>query len=548
MEDNLKSISTDLFYKVRSRFSGLKLGTNLGEVTINPEEAAFFDFDYMEGEKPLGHVSISLAEPGSMKVYYSTGISENMDTIQKGGWYDFLKSLREFAKRRLMNFDTRDIAKDNLDKRDFAFLSQYSKPAIGESVMKEGMYGTSKTSYQKLNDTKLIIKHSHALPEEMKPGARSRNISALFVENQDGERFKYPFIHLAGARAMQRHVANGGVPYDDIGQHIVKMSEQIAQLKSFGNYVVRNDLLNSDTNNIVERSTQALQQTREAIQRLAKQSYYEQFRETFQTEQADEIPQDVIEDLTNKFTVKNFKEDIASVFPVLYKLMKENDTIKYDDIVAMTTTDEKVEEQLPQTSESDFDQFESWVMNLGEDSALTSVDPEERKMAVEKLNGMIEHAFPAGTDGINAIQALKGIIDDPMLARQIREASVEDANTDVRPLIYQWAEAHATEALSELDFGDMGDESSGADTESQGTEQLGGVRELAEFIYSFYDRETGEFPKGQTGVVTMVQKKFGEQAASMANQMIERMYQQKVHQESQVENSELARVKSLAGL
>lgn len=557
MEDNLKSISTDLFYKIRSRFSGLQLGSELGEVTINPEEAVFFDFDYMEGEKPLGHVSISLAEPSSMKVYYSTGIAENMDHIQKGGWYDFLKSLREFAKRRLMNFDTRDIAKDNLDKRDFAFLSQYSKPeAIGESVMNTGMYGTNKTSYQKLNDTKLIIKHSHALPEDMKPGARSRNISALFIENQDGERFKYPFIHLAGARAMQRHVANGGVPYDDMGQHIVKMSEQVAQLKSFSNYVVRNDLLNSETNGIIERGQQALQQTRETIQRLSKQGFYEQFKETFQAESSQEVPQDVIEDLTNKFTVKNFKEDIASVFPVLYRLMKENDTIGYDDIVAMTQQEEAVQEEVETGTESDFDQFESWVMNLGEDSALASRDQEERQGAIEKLNGMIENAFPAGTDGVNAIQALKGIIEDPALARAIREASKEDANTDVRPLIYQWAEANATEALSELDFGDM-EQSSGAEEEStpEGEEheqQSGSVHELAEFIYSFYDKETGEFPKGQTGVVTMVQKKFGEQAAHMAHQMIERMYQKKVEQqEAQQDDTqqlEMARIKSLAGL
>ena len=316
MENSIKSISTDLFYKIRSRFSGLKLGAEDGTVTINPEEAVFFDFDYMEGENPLGHVSISLAEPTSMKVYYSTGITEGMSSSQKNGWYDFLTSLREFSKRRLMSFDTRDIAKDNLDKRDFAFLSQYTKSAGGEQNMSESMYGTTKTSYQKLNDTKLIIKHKKQVDETI-PGSRARNISALFVENQDGERFKYPFIHLAGARAMQRHVANGGVPYDDLGQRIISMSEQIAQLKSFDNYVVRNDLLNSDTNNIVERSKSELQRCREEIQRLSKQNYYEQFKENFQSQATMEVPEDVIEELTNKFTVKNFKEDIKSVFPLI---------------------------------------------------------------------------------------------------------------------------------------------------------------------------------------------------------------------------------------
>ncbi len=112
--DARNNIATDLFYKVRSRFSGLKLGAETGEITINPEEARFFDFDYMEGKTPIGHVSISLAEPNSMKVYFSHGISEGMDEKQKVNWYGFLKELRQFAKRRLLSFDTRDIAKDNL--------------------------------------------------------------------------------------------------------------------------------------------------------------------------------------------------------------------------------------------------------------------------------------------------------------------------------------------------------------------------------------------------------------------------------------------------
>jgi hypothetical protein len=44
----------------------------------------------------------------------------------------------------------------------------------------------------------------------------------------------------------------------------------------------------------------------------------------------------VVEDFKQKFTVRSFKEDIATVFPVLYRLMKEGNTIGYDDIVAMT--------------------------------------------------------------------------------------------------------------------------------------------------------------------------------------------------------------------
>ena len=652
--DATNNIATDLFYKIRSRFKGLKLGDGTGSITINPEDARFFDFDYMEGETAIGHVSISLAEQNSLKVYFSTGITESMDSGQKDNWYGFLKELRTFAKRRLMAFDTRDIAKDNLDQRDYEFLSQHNQPKdqsntvvkpVGESIMSESaLYGSKTVSYQKLMDTRLIIKHSQAVMDDAAPGARSRNISGLFVENQDGERFKYPFIHLAGARAMQRHVANGGVPYDDIGKSIVNMSEEIAQLKSFGNYVVRNDLMNSDTNNVVERSAEQLNRLREQIKAMSKQGHYEQYRESFQAQTQEEVPQEFVEEFTEKFTVKNFKEDIKNVFPVLYRLMKESD-IGYDDIVAMTTTEQDAVEDVELDEHNEFDRFESWVMGLGEDSAITSQDPEEQQTAKQELQELVGQHFPAGVDGSNAIESLKGIIEDPQLFKAIKDQAQQDPDSCVRGLVKDWLESNAPEALEGLDFGDYQEEPTGEqqpegeelpqeaadgpnksdvpaylrkqkgedpmtlkDLENEKTksptssaglarrkQELGmgeadnekgdddsppwdtddneksnfkkpnnpnrtgqdsaralaqrgmqakmNVQELAEFIHSFYDRDSGTFPKGPEGVAIMVGKKFGEQAEAVARKMVERMAPQQ--QDPQI--AELARIRELAG-
>jgi hypothetical protein len=658
--DARNNIATDLFYKIRSRFTGLKLGAETGEITINPEEARFFDFDYMEGEQPIGHVSVSLAEPNSMKVYFSNGITESMDAPQKAKWYGFLKELRMFAKRRLLNFDTRDIAKDNLDKRDYAFLSQYSQPKpttntavqnpVGESIMSESnLYGTKTVSYQKLENTRLIIKHSQALADDMAPGARSRNIAGLFVENQDGERFKYPFIHLSGARAMQRHVANGGKPYDEIGESIIKMSEEIAQLKSFGNYVVRNDLMNSDTNNVVERSSEQLNRLRETIAKLAKQGHYEAYRESFQAQQPMEVPQDVVEQFTDQFTVKNFKEDIASVFPVLYRLMQTENTLGYDDIVAMTQqekTELANEDVEIDTYEDPFARFEDWAMGLGEESAVQSSDPEEQKAALQQLQELVGQHFPAGVDGANAIESLKGIIEDPQLNQAIKAQAKQDPDSCTRGLVKDWLEQNAPEALEQLDFGDYVEEPADAEQgmeqpegeelpqedvnksdvpaykrqqsgdkdwkvshddlekertknishpdrlaknrgekdeavdkvekdkdgnvkswshegdweKSQGKDPRGKVthasdlarrksekmntKELAEFINSFYDRESGTFPKGPEGVCVMVGKKFGEQAEHVARQFVERMAPQQTTEQNP-ELAELARIKEL---
>lgn len=621
--DARNNIANDLFYKIRSRFSGLKLGSETGQITINPDEARFFDFDYMEGENPIGHVSISLAEPNSMKVYFSHGITEGMDDGQKDNWYGFLRELRNFAKRRLLNFDTRDIAKDNLDKRDYEFLSQNAQPKqqsntviqpVGESIMSESaMYGTKTVSYQKLEDTRLIIKHSQALADDMAPGARSRNISGLFVENADGERFKYPFIHLAGARAMQRHVANGGKPYDEIGESIISMSEEIAQLKSFGNYVVRNDLMNSNTNEVVERSAEQLNRLREQIKALSKQSHYEAYKENFQAQQPLEVPQDVVEQFTDQFTVRNFKEDIKSVFPVLYRLMKEGNTIGYDDIVAMTNTTEEYDDAEISEYKDEFNKFESWVMNLGEESGITSEDPEQQQAAIQKLQELVGQHFPAGVDGSNAIDSLKGIIEDPELFKRIKAQAQEDPDSCTRGLVKDWLELNAPEVLEQLDFGDYVDDENmddqadvdqaapaeqpvapeqvpqeASDTnhpeydkqddyelspaqrgkgtdkyrlpdtkkhddrhardfrKRSGQEESMDIQELAEFIHSFYDKQSGTFPKGPEGVAVMVGKKFGEQAEHVARKMVERMAPQQSSNQNP-ELAELARIKELAG-
>lgn len=513
MEDNIKSISTDLFYKVRSKFSGLKLGTETGEVTINPEDAVFFDFDYMEGDNPIGHVSISLAEHGSMKVYYSTGITEDMDTVQKDGWYTFLKSMRAFAKRRLMSFDTRDIAKEVLDKRDYAFLSQYGgNSTVGESTMNEGMYGTNKTSYQKLQDTKLIVKHTKQV-DETQPGARSRNISGLFIENSSGERFKYPFIHLAGARAMQRHVQEGGLPYDEIGQYIVSLSEQLAQLRSFSNYVVKNDLMNSETNGIVERSKQALEDIRTTIKRLSGKNFYNEFKENFKPVENSEIPSEIVDDLTSKFTVRKFNEELKDVFPIIHQLMMRDEDRQETDVVE---TEENLKDH--------FSKFENWVQKLGEDSSIESSDEEERLSTIEKLNKLVGDHFAAGMDGTNAIQSLESIgIKDQLLMKQIKELAKEDSNACVRPLIKSYLENLVREGklsqddFAKVEFGDMTEEGI-EDAPEKFTS-----KDLAEFIYSFYDRETGKFPKGETGVLTMVEKKFGDRAARVAQGFIDRL-------------------------
>ena len=84
---NLDLISEELFNKIRGRFPTVTIGNEEGIVTNNPKEARFYDFDYKEGPKSLGKISISVDE-SNLSVMYSNNFVEGQDEVTKNKWYD----------------------------------------------------------------------------------------------------------------------------------------------------------------------------------------------------------------------------------------------------------------------------------------------------------------------------------------------------------------------------------------------------------------------------------------------------------------------------
>ena len=338
----IEIIAQDVFDKVRGRFSNLEMGNEEGAVTSNPREARFFDFDFTIEEQNLGRVSVSINERGSLKIFYSQGITEGVDSVSTSIWYDFLKEMRYFAKRRMLVFDTRDITKGNLNKNDFQYLAQNGSK---EDNMNEAkMYGTPTRSYKTLNKknkARMVIRHSEAVDESV-PGARSRKIDAIFIENHLGERFKMPINSTTAAGAMLQHVHQGGIPYDDIGECILEMSRDMASLSAFGKHASRHDSMNTETNEILERSHAKLNELRHTLKSLAKPKFYEAWAETFEPRQQDdgfELDQATMEDYKAKFTINKFEENLAQYFPLIHKIMQETGTIDLEAVVSEGATD-----------------------------------------------------------------------------------------------------------------------------------------------------------------------------------------------------------------
>ena len=546
----LEIIAQDLFDKVRSRFTNLQMGDETGGVTLDPKEARMFDFDFILEGNNLGRVSISINNIGSLKVFYSQGIVEGIDHVSAGQWYDFLKEMRAFAKRRLLRFDARDISKDFLDQNDFQFLAQNGSPQ--ENAMQESnYYGSSMSSYRKLENTKLILRHSKAVDENV-VGGRSRHVKAIFIENEAGERFKYPFIHLAGAKAMQRHVANGGNPFDQAGQAITTMSEHIIKLGSFKRHVGNAQNLTTEAVGILDRASDKLSQLRYTMEAISKQKNYEAWLESLEAtpiSQIEELDETTLADFKSKFTVSSFKDDLAQYFPLLNSIMHENGELDLADAVTEDPDDDTVEETTkPQDA---MEAFEAWTDELDPFSPAKLVreggdqSPQERQQSMKYIidlnkavkSGQVqptpelkqEFEQQLGVYGLGmrdeeiekAWQRITGEKSTPSVDPKLRKPAPPmdmrgmDSDDEEDPDVTKYQGMAKRGSIGTDDFGaELGEEEN--EMAPQGKPP---IKEIAEVVKSMFDPIAGAFPRGETGVKTHIAVKYGDSAGELAEKL-----------------------------
>ena len=569
---NMDNISDQLFAKIRGRFPAVTIGNEAGEVTDDPKTGRYFDFDYIVGEDILGRVSITLTEKEIAVVYNTNFIAEQPDGI-KSDWYNFLKEIRNFAKRNMLNFDTRDINKSNLDKRDYAHLTK----TAGEKQMSEAkMYGTSRTSYEDIDKARLVLKHRQPVNQEV-PGARTQHVEAIYIESENGERYKYPMRHLNGARALAQHVSNGGNLYDDFGKHIVSLSEELGKLKQFKTYINRSAVMAEGLKGYMDMVNERIDSIKTEVMKLQRPNYYAETIKDFAPVVMEEVPEDLQNSWIDELTIRTFNEELKSVFPYINRLVKEKNKIKevgpenvdevsdmgmnkyglaakhkdgkfysfrngkmtggpfdsieelqkhqmeliqdeasgpeggmephahkfyidgdYDedrgisdkdceemeyacakagikckcepdemrqggviihtmsprDAVADALDKEGFAVEEAYSPEEDFESAMNMIVGETED-ALVNGKGKDQEAAIKKLNGLTAQHFPAGINGTNAVQSLKGIIDDPMLLDMFKKVGAKDSDQCVRPLIMKYIKAKAPAILPKIDTGDL---------------------------------------------------------------------------------------------
>jgi hypothetical protein len=319
----------------------------MGKDVIDPSQADLFSFEYKTENKNYGTVVVLLDSESNMEVYYGDNVGRTMESNDKNDWYDFLYLLRNLAKKNMFTFSLNNMNRLKYNMKTMA--------AVTEGKLLEGYYGSSKTSYSNQPmETKLIIKHSRPLGED---DARFRNVKTLFVQTQEGERFKLPFTSLTGGKAMARHVAEGGNPYDAFGQHIVEMMAEMATLQKFVR-ASKNKSYSGEAGELVEQAVKHYSALKRKAKRIIGRRGYHEELEAY-----------------DPITITDLDETVDAV----------------RELFIQQSLDERVEQALPllakiqETNMKEADIFERWVNNLIENP--TEEEPEEDEQLEEAHAG-----------------------------------------------------------------------------------------------------------------------------------------------------------------
>ena len=335
----------------------------MGKDVTDPNKADMFTFDWKTPSKNYGTVVILIGQDRNLKIFFGDNLGRTMEREDKSDWYDFLNQLKQFSVRNnLMNFEIENINRLKYNMQGMA--------AIKEGLF-EGYYGNRKVSYSdQPKQTRLVIKHNRTLGED---DARFRYVESLFVETGDDQRFKLPFTNLIGGRAMARHIAEGGTPYDAFGQHICEIVKEMNILNKFVR-ASRNKQFDGEAADLAETAVRHYQDLKAKAKRIISQRGYLQELQTFDPAEITNADT-MAEDIRNMFIEQSLDARIEEAIPVLARLSARKDT-----------------------SMKEIAEFESWAHTVTEGTWATPDTPESEK----KLQQLLAKELPVGPDATNA--------------------------------------------------------------------------------------------------------------------------------------------------
>ena len=430
MAKEIESVSTALFDKVRSRFPGVTLGDESAKACTDPSKARFFNFTYSGSDgAEFGKVTISLIDEESLKVYFGQNISGDMDREQRTEWYEFLRNLRQFAKRNLLTFDTRDINKSNLNLQDVKQQAKTDDVSTSNdiTVTESKLYGTSRNSYADMGECKLIIKHDGLVSDE-KHGDRARRIKDIFIETSRGERLLVPFKNLDGARALAQHISHGGTMYDECAEHIINLVNEMSSMRHFVRSTKHRQFEDHETADMTRAAVHHYDQVKRKLRQMRGARGYRSYFESWSPETPVEELIDV-NALKERFVKKIYDDRFDEALPIVFReYVKQKNSLGTE--------------------------LEEWADDITENAWTTAHSDKDQVAAFKEL---LSKPKPVGIDGIDGSALLDKLV--PIVGPDIKNdlddlmsdlANQQGPDADVASLIKEWLIQHRPEIYSQI--------------------------------------------------------------------------------------------------
>ena len=347
MAISVKTVADKVFNLLKGYGFAVDTYDKEGNIVGDPAEAVRF---YVEDPDLL----VTLDVPQETIKFSVSSNTEETDVLRK--------QLKQLSQSYLMNLDFRVFGKTLKPISDTISVAKATKETDMESVTEATLgpvSGSTKTSYQPLDNVKIIVKHSKDVNEEIR-GSRSRNINKIFIQANE-ERYLFPSKNLHGARAMARHIYNGGTMHDTVAESIIEMCKDFGYIKEFVSYVTKKGLVNETNGEYVSLAKEHIENIRTTFKKLSGVKTYANAVESLAEFDNIEIVNEV--NLEDHFTETHFDDKVGNAHNTLSKLVNKQSA--FESYIMDTIETESFKDAKTLMQESDVMQFDSPNAQLG---------------------------------------------------------------------------------------------------------------------------------------------------------------------------------------
>lgn len=276
-----------------------------GKLVVNPQEATRF----------------SVSEPNLL-----VRLDLNNDLISLATSEDLSESpvrkmLQHLARDNPpFTFDYKIFDKKIKPKGEQINIAQNSEKNMADVMEGFGaMTGSTKTSYQPLDNIKIVVRHKSAVNEESR-GARSRNIHSIYIQRGE-ERFRMQENSLKAARAMARHLFAGGEMHDSVGESITQLAAEYRKLQEFVRYVRKANLVNESNQEYVTLALEQINNIRGTFEKLSGVKTYASAVESLEDYQNLSVIEEDTSEIEQKFVETHFDNRVADAMEGIKRAM-----------------------------------------------------------------------------------------------------------------------------------------------------------------------------------------------------------------------------------